>query len=91
MKYDLSYLDRYISGNDLTLEELDHIAAYFPLRIFAYQLEGCSDFDLIKDRLNSLKSELYAGWCLKEVKYILSKTGLTKRQKSQLRRMYKRG
>ena len=89
MKYDLSYLDRYISGNNLTFEEHD-LMPYFPLRVFAYQLESSSDFEMIRDRLNSLKSEVYAGWCLEEVKYILNKTGLTKRQKFQLKRMYKR-
>ena len=89
-KYDLSYLDSYISGKDLSLEELKMID-YYPLKTFAYQIEGCSDFELIKKKLITLQEQVYAGWCLDEVRYILDKTDLTKRQKTQLRRMYKRG
>ena len=89
-KYDLSYLDIYIHGEDLTSEELELIEHY-PLKTFAYQLEDSDDFDLIREKLVELQNKMYGGWCLEEVRYILDKTKLTNPQKFKLRRLYKRG
>ena len=87
MCHSKEYWDNFTSGENLTEHQLQYMYLC-QLEMFAYKIKDCEDYERIKGGLVLVQHQYGRRIMIKDISYILDKTGLTEWQKFKLKFQY---